>query len=62
MKESLNVPSGLLCVNEDIVSLQNRETGAFAGDTIYAECDTRFIYCAFQSLSLLNALDCVDVS
>jgi geranylgeranyl transferase type-2 subunit beta len=46
---------------EDVSALQNRETGAFAGDTIYAEYDTRFIYCAFQTLILLNALDRVDV-
>jgi geranylgeranyl transferase type-2 subunit beta len=43
------------------VSLQNRDTGAFAGDTIYAEYDTRFIYCAVQTLSLLKALDRIDV-
>jgi len=46
----------------DIVSLQNRETGAFAGNTIYPEYDTRFVYCAFQTLQLLNALDRIDVS
>jgi geranylgeranyl transferase type-2 subunit beta len=49
-------------LTEDVVSLQNRDTGAFAGDLIYAEYDTRFIYCAFQTLSLLNALDRVDVT
>jgi geranylgeranyl transferase type-2 subunit beta len=46
----------------DIISLQNAETGAFAGDNIYGEYDTRFIYCAFQALSLLNALDRINVS
>lgn len=44
-----------------IVSLQNKDTGAFSGSTIYAEYDTRFIYCAFQALSLLSALDRIDV-
>ena len=52
------IPSILI---KDIVSLQNKDTGAFAGDTIYAEYDTRFIYCAFQALSLLKALDRIDV-
>lgn len=47
--------------NVDICSLQNTDTGAFAGNTIYPEYDTRFIYCAFQSLALLKALDRVDV-
>jgi prenyltransferase beta subunit len=42
---------------EDIVGLQNKETGAFSGNTIYPEYDTRFIYCSFQSLRLLNVLD-----
>jgi geranylgeranyl transferase type-2 subunit beta len=53
----------LRCVSltVDIVSLQNKDTGAFSGSTIYAEYDTRFIYCAFQALSLLSALDRVDV-
>ena len=46
----------------DICSLQDTETGAFAGDSIYAEYDTRFIYCAFQVLALLKALDKVDVT
>jgi geranylgeranyl transferase type-2 subunit beta len=45
----------------DIVSLQNKESGAFAGDTIYAEYDTRFIYCGFQALALLGALDRINV-
>jgi geranylgeranyl transferase type-2 subunit beta len=49
-------------LTKDVISLQNRDTGAFAGDLIYAEYDTRFIYCAFQILSLLNALDRVDVT
>lgn len=48
-------------VNIDIVSLQNPETGAFRGDTIYAEYDTRFTYCAFQCLALLNALHRIDI-
>ena len=48
-------------LTKDIVSLQNKDTGAFAGDTIYAEYDTRFIYCSFQTLAILKALDRVDV-
>jgi geranylgeranyl transferase type-2 subunit beta len=48
-------------LREDIVSLQNLQTGAIAGNTIYPEYDTRFIYCAFQILQLLNALDRIDV-
>ena len=55
-------PLSITPFNSDIVSLQNPETGAFRGDTIYAEYDTRFIYCAFQSLALLNALDRIDIA
>ena len=47
---------------EDIVGLQDKDTGAFAGNTIYPEYDTRFIYCSFQSLRLLNALDRVNTA
>lgn len=44
----------------DISSLQNRETGTFAGDE-WGEEDTRFLYGAFNALSLLHLLDLVDV-
>lgn len=43
-----------------IASLQNRETGTFAGDE-WGEEDTRFLYGAFNALSLLGLLHLVDV-
>ena len=43
-----------------IAALQNRETGTFAGDE-WGETDTRFLYGAFNALSLLNLLALVDV-
>lgn len=42
------------------MGLQN-EDGSFAGDK-YGEIDTRFIYLAFNALSLLNALSLVHTS
>ena len=45
---------------EWIANLQDKETGTFAGDE-WGECDTRFIYCAFNALSLLGMLDLIDV-
>jgi len=45
-----------------VVSLQNPETGAISGSHFYPEYDTRFICCSFITLSLLNALDRLDVS
>lgn len=47
-------------VGEFIASLQNRETGTFAGDE-WGEEDTRFLYGAFNALSLLGLLHLVDV-
>lgn len=44
----------------DIADLQNRQTGTFAGDE-WGEEDTRFLYGAFNALSLLGLLDLVDV-
>lgn len=44
----------------DVASLQDRETGVFAGDK-WGEVDTRFIYGAFNTLSLLGKLDYIDV-
>lgn len=44
----------------DIANLQNRETGTFAGDE-WGEEDTRFLYGAFNALSLLGLLNLVDV-
>ncbi|KAI5804184.1 type II protein geranylgeranyltransferase beta subunit [Peziza echinospora] len=43
-----------------VASLQDRETGAFAGDE-WGEIDTRFLYGAFNTLSLLGKLDYIDV-
>jgi len=43
-----------------VASLQDRETGIFAGDQ-WGEVDTRFIYGAFNCLSILGKLDCIDV-
>jgi len=47
-------------LGEWIAKLQDRQTGTFAGDE-WGECDTRFIYCAFNALSLLGLLHLVDV-
>jgi len=44
----------------DLASLQNRETGTFAGDE-WGEEDTRFLYASLNALSLLNLLHLVDV-
>ena len=43
----------------DILSLQDSETGSFAGDE-WGEIDTRFTYCAVACLSLLGRLDALD--
>lgn len=43
-----------------IADLQNRETGTFAGDE-WGEEDTRFLYGAFNALSLMGLLHLVDV-
>lgn len=45
----------------DIASLQDHDTGSFAGDE-WGETDTRFLYGAFNALSLLHLLPLVDVS
>ncbi|KAK4157842.1 terpenoid cyclases/protein prenyltransferase alpha-alpha toroid [Chaetomidium leptoderma] len=47
-------------VGKYISSLQNPETGTFAGDE-WGEEDTRFLYGAFNALSLLGLLGLVDV-
>lgn len=44
----------------DMADLQNPDTGAFAGDE-WGEEDTRFLFGALLALSLLKALDVVDV-
>lgn len=43
-----------------IARLQDKETGCFMGDE-WGETDTRFLYGAFNALSLLGSLDIVDV-
>ena len=44
----------------DIASLQNRQTGTFAGDE-WGETDTRLLYGAFNALSLLGLMSLIDV-
>ncbi|KAF4213325.1 hypothetical protein CNMCM8980_002196 [Aspergillus fumigatiaffinis] len=44
-----------------IAGLQDRTTGSFMGDE-WGELDTRFVYGAFNALSLLGLMDMVDVS
>lgn len=44
----------------DISSLQNPETGVFAGDE-WGETDTRFLYGALNALSLMGMLDVVNI-
>ncbi|KAK7421929.1 Rab geranylgeranyltransferase [Neonectria punicea] len=51
---------GKLQVGKYIANLQNQETGTFAGDE-WGEEDTRFLYGAFNALSLLQLLSLVDV-
>jgi geranylgeranyl transferase type-2 subunit beta len=46
--------------NLDIAGLQDREAGTFAGDE-WGETDTRFLYGAFNALSLLNLMSLIDV-
>ena len=46
--------------NVDIASLQDPTTGSFAGDE-WGEIDTRFLFGAFNALSLLHLLSLVDV-
>src|SRR5271163_4657397 len=51
------------CVITDvpvIAALQNRESGTFAGDR-WGETDTRFLYGAFNALSLMGLMSLVDV-
>lgn len=44
-----------------IANLQDRQTGAFTGDK-WGEQDSRFLYCAFNSLSILDSMDRIDVN
>jgi len=49
-----------LTYRTDVANLQDFKTGTFAGDA-WGETDTRFLYGAFNALSLLGYLDLVDV-
>jgi geranylgeranyl transferase type-2 subunit beta len=51
---------GVLADLTVIASLQDRTTGTFHGDE-YGEPDTRFLYAAFNALSLLGLLNLVNV-
>ncbi|KAM3514436.1 hypothetical protein MY11210_001880 [Beauveria gryllotalpidicola] len=48
-------------VGKFMADLQNRETGSFFGDE-WGEEDTRFLYGAFNALSLLKLLHLVDIN
>ncbi|KAJ5553114.1 beta subunit of rab geranylgeranyltransferase [Penicillium frequentans] len=48
-------------VGSFIAGLQNREDGSFMGDQ-WGETDTRFLYGAFNALSLLGLMELVDVA
>ncbi|GJN68638.1 hypothetical protein PLICBS_002681 [Purpureocillium lilacinum] len=52
--------AGKAKVGKYIADLQDRETGSFYGDE-WGEEDTRFLYGAFNALSLLGLLSLVDV-
>ncbi|KAI1502428.1 terpenoid cyclases/protein prenyltransferase alpha-alpha toroid [Biscogniauxia marginata] len=51
---------GKATVGKFIADLQDRETGTFAGDE-WGEEDTRFLYGAFNALTLLGMMHLVDV-
>ncbi|KAK0659265.1 Geranylgeranyl transferase type-2 subunit beta 1 [Lasiodiplodia hormozganensis] len=53
------VPGGKEKIGRFIAGLQH-ETGAFAGDR-WGECDTRFLYGAFNALSLLHMMHLANV-
>ncbi|KAI2463608.1 geranylgerany transferase type II beta subunit [Annulohypoxylon bovei var. microspora] len=53
--------NGKAQVGQFIADLQNRETGAVAGDE-WGEEDTRFLYGALNALSLLGLLHLLDVN
>ncbi|KAI9739504.1 MAG: hypothetical protein M1834_006219 [Cirrosporium novae-zelandiae] len=48
-------------VGQYIAALQNPESGTFAGDE-WGETDTRFLYGAFNALSLLHLMHLIDVA
>ncbi|GAM82479.1 hypothetical protein ANO11243_004590 [Dothideomycetidae sp. 11243] len=51
---------GKMIIAKYIANLQDRTSGTFHGDE-WGETDTRFLYGAFNALSLLGHLDLVDV-
>jgi geranylgeranyl transferase type-2 subunit beta len=53
--------NGLLGVGRYVAGLQNRDTGTFAGDE-WGEEDTRFLFSALLTLSLLKLSHLVDVT
>ncbi|KAL3417929.1 prenyltransferase and squalene oxidase [Phlyctema vagabunda] len=60
LDELENKGKGKEQVGKYIASLQNRETGTFAGDE-WGEEDTRFICTALNALSLLHLMSMIDV-
>lgn len=50
-------PSERAIVSTDILSLQDKTSGAFAGDSTQIEYDSRFLYCAVCSLALLSTTE-----
>ncbi|KAJ1994477.1 hypothetical protein H4R33_000262 [Dimargaris cristalligena] len=51
----------LSCQHPNVIqSLYDKDTGSFKGDR-WGEIDTRFSYCAVACLSLLQALDSIDL-
>ena len=58
----VSVPHPILTLTDvtDIAQLQNSQTGTFAGDE-WGESDTRFLYCAFNALSILDLMNLIDV-
>ncbi|RKF55640.1 Geranylgeranyl transferase type-2 subunit beta [Golovinomyces cichoracearum] len=51
---------GKLKIGKWIANLQNKQTGTWAGDE-WGEEDTRFLYTAFNALSLLKLLQLADI-
>lgn len=60
--DSSNAPcrGGRNSVGQWIANLQDKKTGCFAGDE-WGEFDTRFLYGAFNALSLLGYMEMIDV-
>ncbi|KAK5001944.1 hypothetical protein LTR28_012038, partial [Elasticomyces elasticus] len=54
------LPGGKQRIGQYIAKLQDAESGTFAGDE-WGETDTRFLYGAFNALSLLGLMHLIDV-